>query len=661
MARSDPDTPYIPASTTLPEITIRALVLGVILSVVLAGANAYLGLFAGITVSASIPAAVISMAVLKMFRNSNILENNIVQTAASAGESLAAGVIFTIPALVILGTWTEFNYWETTLIAGLGGALGVLFTIPLRRALIVENPLRFPEGVATAEVLKVGERGGAGVKYLAWAGLIGALFKLGDTGVRLWGGVLESARYVGGTIAYFGTNLSPALVGVGYIVGLNIAILIFLGGAMNWLVAIPIVAWMQGVPEGVEAVDAAGRLWSTQTRYLGVGAMVIGGLWALIKLRTSIAGGIRSGLDAYRAQRTPGQQAIIRTERDAPMPWVGTGLALAAIPLGAMFVYFTQSLWIGLLMAVIMLIAGFLFSAVAGYMAGLVGSSNNPISGVTIATILTAALLLLVLMGADNPLGPAAAIFIGATVACAAAIAGDNMQDLKAGRIVGATPYKQQIMQVVGVAASAFIMAPVLKLLLQAYGIGVPTAAHPQPLAAPQATLMAAVAGGVFRGGLPWAMVIAGMAVAVLVIMLDVWLEKRGSEFRTPVLAVAVGIYLPFELSVAIMLGGVVAWLVGRRRAAVEAAMPEATRGGFAEWTTTGDRHGLLFAAGLITGEALVGIFLAIPIVATGDRNALAFFGVHEWVWPGVVLLLLVMFGLYRVALGDRPAIGSRT
>jgi putative OPT family oligopeptide transporter len=343
------------------------------------------------------------------------------------------------------------------------------------------------------------------------------------------------------------------------------------------------------------------------------------------------------------------------------MPWVGTGLILIAVPLGAMFVHFTQSLMIGLVMAAIMLVAGFLFSAVAGYMAGLVGSSNNPISGVTIATILTAALLLLVLMGADNPLGPAAAIFIGATVACAAAIAGDNMQDLKAGRIVGATPVKQQIMQVVGVAASAFIMAPVLKLLLQAYGIGVPTALHPQPLAAPQATLMAAVAGGVFRGGLPWAMVMAGMAVAVLVILLDVRLEKRGSEFRTPVLAVAVGIYLPFELSVAIMLGGVVAWLVGRRRTLIQAAMPEATRGGFSEWTTTGDRHGLLFAAGLITGEALVGIFLAIPIVVTGDRNALAIFGVHEWVWPGVVLLLLVMFGLYRVALGDRTAIGNRS
>ena len=663
MPPSDNDAPYIPSSTSLREITVRALVLGVVLAVVLAAANAYLGLFAGITVSASIPAAVISMAVLKLFRDSNILENNIVQTSASAGESLAAGVIFTIPALVILGTWTDFDYWQTTLIAGLGGVLGVLFTIPLRRALIVENPLRFPEGVATAEVLKAGEQGGGAVKYLAWAGLIGALFKLGDTGLRLWGGVLETARYVGGTIAYFGTNLSPALVGVGYIVGLNIAVLIFLGGALNWLVAIPILAAVQGVPEGMAAVDAAGDLWSRQTRYLGVGAMVVGGLWALVRLRASLVGGVRSGIAAYRARREPGAAALDRTERDMPMPWVGGALLLAAVPLGATFVYFTGSLGIGLFMALVMLVAGFLFSAVAGYMAGLVGSSNNPISGVTIATILTAALLLVLLMGAGNPDGPAAAILIGAVVACAAAIAGDNMQDLKAGRILGATPIKQQIMQMVGVISSAFVMAPVLKLLMEAYGIGAPTAQHAQPLAAPQATLMAAVAGGVFRGGLPWTMVIVGMLIAVLIILLDLWLEQRKSDFRAPVLAVAVGIYLPFELSVAIMLGGLVAWLVARRRSRIEATMPVATRAGFANWTSLGDRHGLLFAAGLITGEALVGIFLAIPIVVTGDRNALAVFGVHGWVWPGVLLLALVMIGLYKVALGlgnRESGIGNR-
>lgn len=247
---ADAEKPYVPAAITLKEITAKAVLLGVLLSVLLAAANAYLGLFAGITVSASIPAAVISMAVLRFFRQSNILENNIVQTAASAGESLAAGVIFTIPALVILGAWTEFHYWQVTLIAALGGVIGVMFTIPLRRALIVENPLRFPEGVATAEVLKVGERGGAAIKYLAGAGVIGALFKLGSTGLRLWGETLEAARYrAGNTIAYFGTNLSPALVGVGYIVGINIATLIFLGGVVNWWIAIPITAAALGVPD----------------------------------------------------------------------------------------------------------------------------------------------------------------------------------------------------------------------------------------------------------------------------------------------------------------------------------------------------------------------------------------------------------------------------
>lgn len=657
-AAAEPDAPYIPATTILPEITVKALILGVLLSVALAGANAYLGLFAGITVSASIPAAVISMGVLKLFRQSNILENNIVQTAASAGESLAAGVIFTIPALILLGTWTTFNYWETTMIAGFGGLLGVLFTIPLRRALIVEQPLRFPEGVATAEVLKVGDAGGAGVKLIAWGGVIGALFKTGETGMRLWGAVFEKARFVGDSIAYVGTNLSPALVGVGYIVGLNIAVLIFLGGALNWLVAIPIVAVTHGIPEGASAVDAAGQLWSTQTRYLGVGAMVVGGLWALIRMSKSLVAGIRSGLAAYRASRAGGPSLVERTERDAPMQWVGIALVVAVLPMTAMFAYFTDSLMVGLIMAVVMSIAAFLFSAVASYMAGLVGSSNNPISGVTIATILTASLLLVALLGPESLIGPAAAVFIGAVVACAAAIGGDNMQDLKAGRILGATPFKQQIMQSVGVGAAAVVVAPVLLLILEAYGIGVPTETHPQPLAAPQATLMASVAGGVFRGGLPWAMVVIGMGVAVGIILVDVWLEARGSEFRTPVLAVAVGIYLPFELSVAIFLGGLIAWAVRRHQRRAAAAGEHRLQADLAEAGVTGERHGLLFAAGLITGEALLGILLAIPIVVTGERAPLAFWGEHAGTLPGIVLLALVMFALYRVATGATRRLG---
>jgi putative OPT family oligopeptide transporter len=331
------------------------------------------------------------------------------------------------------------------------------------------------------------------------------------------------------------------------------------------------------------------------------------------------------------------------------MQWVGVALAFSAIPLFFVFEFITHSWGTAIFMAIVMLLAGFIFSAVAGYMAGLVGSSNNPISGVTISTILVSALLL-VAVGTDSAIGPAAAILIGAVVACAGAIAGDNMQDLKAGRIVGATPVKQQIMQGLGVIAAAFVMAPVLTLLLHAYGIGVPTEAHPNPLAAPQATLMAAVAGGVFGGGLPWDMVVWGMAAAVAIIILDVVLERRGSEFRTPVLAVAVGIYLPFQLSVAIFLGGIIAWAAGRYHDRLGAS---GQNGALVEARAQGDRHGLLFAAGLITGEALLGILLAIPIVVSGRADALAFWGTHDGTLPGVVLLVVVMFFLYRVATGQ--------
>ena len=636
MSQAAPHTPTIPASTTLAEITVKSVILGVALAVVLGAANAYLGLFAGLTVSASVPAAVISMAILRAFSKSNILENNAVQTAASAGESVAAGVIFTIPALVILGTWTQFNYWETTMIAGFGGMLGVLFSIPLRRAFIVESPLRFPEGIATAEVLKVGESGGSGIRHIAAAGAIGAIFKLGEAGFRLWGGVIEQATYAGGTIVYFGSNLSPALIAVGYIVGLNIALLVFIGGALNWFIAIPIIAGLQGITLDESALSAAGTIWSTQTRYLGVGAMVIGGLWALVRLRKSLIAGIRSGAAAYRQSREDAT-ARERTERDIPMQWIGIAVVASLIPLYFIFEYITGRPYIAAFMAVVMLVAGFLFSAVAAYMAGLVGSSNNPISGVTIATILSSALLLLLLMGADDPQGPAAAILIGAVVCCAAAMSGDNMQDLKTGYLVGATPYKQQIMQFIGVISAAVVVAPTLTLLLDAYGIGVPTETHPEPLAAPQATLMASVARGVFEGGLPITMVGIGMAIAVTVIVLDLYLEKHDTSFRTPVLALAVGIYLPLELSIPIALGGVIAYQVAKRK-------------------TGGPDNGILFSAGLITGEALVGIGMAIPIVVFGRADIMAFWGVHDGNIPGIVLLAVVTFLLYRAGMSKRHA-----
>ncbi len=632
--------------TTPPQLTIKAILLGIVLSMVLAGANAYLGLFAGMTVSASIPAAVISMAILKMFRESNILENNIVQTAASAGESIAAGVIFTLPALVILGYWNVFDYWWVTAIAAVGGLLGVLFTIPLRRSLIVEQNLTFPEGKATAEVLKVGQGSSEGVKFLALAAIAGAVIKFATTGLKAWTGSAAAARYFGNSsVGYVGMNLSPALISVGYIVGLNIAVLVFVGGAISWYVAIPIFSgfFLDNSPDllalyqnGGSAEDLAWGIWTSQIRYVGVGAMVVGGIWALISMRRSLVDGIKSGLHKYKsgdAQNAP------HTERDIPMNYVLIGIVIFVLPIFVLYQNIVGHIGVALSMTLIMIVAGFLFSSVAAYMAGLVGSSNNPISGVTIATILFASLILLLMLGADAGNGPAAAIMIGAVVACAAALAGDNMQDLKAGHILGATPWKQQTMQIVGVLSAVLLMAPILNLLLQAYGIGVPTAEHPNPLAAPQATLMASVAEGVFRGGLPWTMISIGAGIGVAIIVVDEILKAKGSSFRAPILAVAVGIYLPLELSSAILVGGLIAHFASRAHA---------RRGDDGE---TSMRHGLLFAAGLITGEALVGILMAIPIVIYKNADVLAIDdSLRMGSLAGIVVIAGVVLWLYRVS-----------
>jgi putative OPT family oligopeptide transporter len=630
---------------TLPQLTVKAIVLGIVLSMVLAGANAYLGLFAGMTVSASIPAAVISMGILRLFKESNILENNIVQTSASAGESLAAGVIFTLPALIILGYWQVFEYWWVCVIAGIGGLLGVLFTVPLRRSLIVEQQLKFPEGTATAEVLKVGDDPGKGVKYLGLAALTGGLVKFAETGLKVWPGVAQSATYAGQSgIAYVGTNLSPALLSVGFIVGLNIATLVFVGGCISWYVAIPIYgsyfldsdpALLAAFESGASATDLAFAIWTSKIRYLGVGAMLVGGIWALISMRDSLVSGIASGLHQYRR----GVDAeLAHTDRDTPMQIVLIGIAVFVIPLYVLYQQIVGGVSIALVMTLIMVVTGFLFSAVAAYMAGLVGSSNNPISGITIATILFSSLLLLWLMG-DVDVGPAAALLIGAVVCCAAAIAGDNLQDLKAGYIVGATPWKQQVMQGVGVVSAVLVMAPILNLLLEAYGIGVPTAAKPGSLLAPQATLMASVAQGVFKGGLPWGMVAIGAAIGAVIIGVDEWLKARGSNVQAPVLAVAVGIYLPLELSVPIFAGGLIAHFAGRDAASDARSL----------------RHGMLFAAGLITGEALIGILMALPIVLTGDAEVFAVpEGIRQGGLVGLLAIAAVAFALYRVAVSRR-------
>lgn len=636
----------------LPEVTIKAFVLGMVLSMVLAAANAYLGLFAGMTVSASIPAAVVSMAFLKLFRNSNILENNNAQTAASSGEAVAAGAIFTLPALIILGAWQSFDYKWVTIIAVFGGALGVLFTIPLRRSLIVEKKLCYPEGIATAQVLQAGQEGGKGVLCIAKAALAGGLFKAGAGAVGLWPEVVEGAKSIGGTLLYFGSNLSPALLSVGYIVGLNIAVLIFIGGASNWLIAIPICARLGDWPvhpqghelagQAISAVDYAARLWSTKTRYLGVGAMLVGGLWTIFHMRASLLSGITGGLKAYR-DMTVDHVEIPRTEKDIPMKWVLVLIVGSIVPLFLLYQVFVRDVYVSLTMAAIMLVAGFIFSAVAGYMAGLVGSSNNPISGVTIATLVVSSLLLVLLMGKDAPNGPSAAIIIGSVICCAAAIAGDNMQDLKTGYILGATPWKQQLVNLAGSVAGALVIAPVMTLLLKAYGFAGQPGAGPKALAAPQANLMASVAKGVFRGDLPWNYVYGGMAVGVCVIALDLYLQRKGSLFRTPVLAVAIGFYLPFELSVPIFAGGLIhhALKLYNERSNAHAEEVEGS-----------SRNGLLFASGLITGEALMGIIMAVPIVILAKKN-ISLPLIEDMPFGsalGIVLLIAVAYWLYATA-----------
>ena len=610
------------------EITFKAVILGIILSMLLSGAMAYLGLFAGMTVSASIPAAVMSMGILALFKKSNILENNLVQTAASAGESLAAGVIFTIPALILLGYWENFNYLEVAKISAIGGVIGVMFTVPLRRAFILVAKLQYPEGIATAQVLKAGEEvrtgsGGEssnGLKIVVMSSLAGAIMKLAELGFSMWNVVLEKAINFGNVIFGIGTNLSPALLSVGFIVGRNIGILVVVGGLISWGIAIPIYSAINGF-EG-EPLNAAYTIWNSKIRYLGVGTMVVGGIWSLIKLFNPLIIGIKDSLKAIKGTKLN----TLNEEQDIPINYVGIILLIMLLPVFLLYLEIIQSVGIAIILTIVLMVFGFLFSAVAAYMAGVVGSSNNPISGVTIATILFSSLLLLLLLGSDNNSGAAGAIMVGAVVCCAAAIGGDNLQDLKTGYIIGATPWKQQLMQLIGVLSAALVLGLVLDILHTAYTIGSPS------LSAPQATLMKSVADGVFTGNLPWDFVYMGAGIAIIIILLDIRQERRASEFRIPVLAVAVGIYLPIELTVPIFIGGMI-----NHMAKQSGSSPAS------------EEKGLLLASGLITGETLMAILIAVPIFITGYK---------DW-WPsfpgfgflGIFSFIAIIYWIYNTAI----------
>lgn len=624
----DQAQPYISPHRTIPEVTIVSILLGIVLSIVMAAANTYVGLYAGMTVSASIPAAVISMAILRgLFRRGTILENNIVQTMASTGESLAAGVIFTVPALLMVGAWQEFKFWPTTLIVLIGGILGIVFMVPMRRVLIVQRKdLIYPEGVACSEVLVAGEEGGSGVRAIMLGLGIGAMFKFLLSGVHLIQETVEGAVSWGRRIFYMGSDMSVMLVGVGYIVDLHIAVLITIGGAIAWLIAMPI---MGGAAPGSVPLDAAWELWSTKIRYMGVGAMVVGGLYSIWNVRRGIIAGV-AGLRSVRGNEGTGGATVLRTERDMPFQW------LLFIFLGATFATFVfydflvGSMGIALVTTLVMVVTAFLFVAVATYIAGLVGSSNSPVSGMTICALLIAAGVLLAL-GIKGESAILATLGVAGVVCCATCTSGDVAQDLKTGVLVGATPAKQQWTEMLGALVPAFFFAPILTLLHNAYGIGTGEAGS---LRAPQAALFASITEGFFGDGeLPWLMVIIGLAIGIALIIVDKGLERRGSKFRAHVMPVAVGIYLPLSLDIPILIGGILRHTLGRR------SKGESSHG-----------PGVLFGSGLIAGEALMGIGLAIPmcfwpeLVPDREGNALI-----------SILLFIAVVVVYALLASSRP------
>ncbi len=624
--------PYIPAEKVTPEITVTSIVMGIILAVVFGAANAYLGLRVGMTVSASIPAAVIAMGVIRIImRKNSILESNVVQTIGSAGESLAAGSIFTLPALFLWaaeGKMDKPGILEITLIALIGGLLGVFFMVPLRNALIVKEHgvLPYPEGTACAEVLLAGEQGGAKASTV-FAGMgFAALFKFIIDGLKLVSGEVTLAFK--GFAGAIGTQIYPAVMSVGYICGARIASFMFAGGILSWMVLIPIIVLFGGDATIYPAVDqtigevfaegGASAIWSNYIRYIGAGALAAGGIISLVKSLPLIVKTFAGAMKSITGKNT---STGARTEKDINM-----GVVLGAIVVLTLLVWLIPAIPVSLLGAVIVVVFGFFFATVSSRMVGLVGSSNNPVSGMAIATLLIATLILKV-TGATGVAGMASAIAIGSVICIVAAIAGDTSQDLKTGFLLGATPRKQQLGEVVGVVAAALAIGGTLYLLDSAWGFG------SKELAAPQATLMKIITEGVMDGNLPWGLVLIGVCIAVVIEIIGI-----------PVLPFAIGIYLPVQLNACIMVGGL-----------VRLALDKLKKNDEEKKSIIND--GILFCSGMIAGEGLVGILLALLAVFGLDKvlNLSAMLGIPQIVMDlggialfAVIILTVLKFSVWK-------------
>ncbi len=637
--------PYIPASESPHELTLRVIIVGILLGILMTAANAYLGLYAGMTVSASIPAAVMSMIILRsLFKDVSILENNAVQTMASAGESLAAGVIFTVPAMLVIGLWDDIQWFDTLAIATLGGLLGTMFTIALRRLFIVEEALPYPEGVACREVLVAGEEGGEGALAIVYALGIGAIYGLMVKGFHVTQHTVESAVGFLGTRLYAGMDLSIALLSVGYIVGIRIASYIFLGGVIGFGLLVPMYGLIHGWPNSETLVDGFYDIWASQIRYVGVGAMVVGGVYTLWSMRKTIITGLSKAL--IKTEDGEGEQ--LRTEIDLPLDKVIMFCGVLVVFTFLFYWWSTGSLGLALAGALFLAVVAFFFAAVAGYIAGVVGSSNSPVSGMTIATLLfTVALVWIVgdlILGLGREELMLATLLIAAVVASSAAIAGDVMQDLKTGHMVGATPWRQQIAELIGVITGAIVIGPTLALLHDAFQISKTACANTNlnlPVAdqydcsnalfAPQAELIGAIIQGAFVGNLNLPMVTLGAMIAIVLIYL-----------KMPVMSVAIGIYLPLGLSVPIMLGGIISYFALRTaHYRVDGRLDIHPSKEAMSAAKEVENRGVLIGAGFIAGESILGVLIAVLIVL--DINLPEIFGVVTL----NNLLSLVFFGWF--------------
>ena len=626
--KKDEFKPYIPADKITPEFTVTSVIMGVLLAIIFGAANAYLGLRVGMTVSASIPAAVISMGVIRVImKKDSILESNMVQTIGSAGESLAAGAIFTLPVLFL---WSKEGITEApslitiSLIALFGGILGVLFMVPLRNALIVKEHgvLPYPEGTACAEVLLAGEEGGASAKSV-FAGMgLAALFKFVVDGLKVIPSVITAP------LKAFKTELSaevyPALLGVGYICGPKIASYMFAGGLIGWFVLIPAIITFGGSTilypgtktiADMYAAGGASAIWSSYIRYIGAGAVAAGGIISLIKSLPLI---VRTFADAIKGMKGAGNSnSTVRTEADLDMRVIGIGVLIMIIA-----IWLLPEIPVSPLGAVLIALFGFFFATVSSRMVGIVGSSNNPVSGMAIATLLFSTLCLKV-TGATGVHGMKGAIAIGSVICIIAAMAGDTSQDLKTGYILGATPKKQQIGELIGAVVSAVTIGGVLVLLDSAWGFGT------TELAAPQATLMKMIIEGVMQGNLPWALVFIGVFIAIVVEILGI-----------SVLPVAIGLYLPLELSATIMIGGVIRWFVDKKKADKE--------------ENKDANSGILFCSGMIAGEGLVGILLAILAVVNVAGKIDLSGSFTTGIVGGVVLMVVMILCILKFSLWSK-------